>query len=500
MARVSVQTVQTPLSMRVTAARAPVIVGVLCVVALILRVVLATDWLAGDELFARYDVLDGGPGDVIARLRAGDPVSPEVSPPLYFLLAWLAHAVVGTDEALRIPSVLASVVTVWLVYALGRRAFGAPAGVAAAAMWTFAPFAIFYGSEARPYGLLAALCAASLLALLVALERGGRWRWVVVALTSAAVVYTHYVGVGIIVAQAAWAFVAHPSARRAIAAAYIAAAVSFLPWIGELRTDPLFSYAFLAPDGIRDVLERFAQALPGHPFVPLRAIPGAVATALFVGVAILVTVLAIAQRGRSAGAWPAMARSARGALVLAALATPAALLLFSVIGDHTVFLVRSLTPSAPAAVVLLAGLACAVRPRALGAGLTAVLVAVLAFGAGRTLDPDHRRPDYAPIAAYLDRVAQPGDLVVHSTLAFEGTALDQVLARGLSRPLPEAFLGLDDDRVWDRAARARRVYLLVARQEPWVRTRPPAATGLVEVGRGPTAGGWTPVDTVVLER
>lgn len=492
---------RNPIVVRAAAVPSWVWVALLCVLAFVLRAVLVTDALAGDELFARYDVIDGSLGDVIDRLQAGDWVSPEVSPPLYFVLAWVTHGIFGTDEALRIPSLLCSTATVWLVYAIGRRAFGTPAGVLAAAMWTFSPFAIFYGSEARPYGLLAFVCAASLLTLLVALERGGWWRWALVAITSSAVVYTHYTGVGLVVLQAAWAFVAHPPARRAIVATYVVAAVSFLPWIGELRTDALYSYDVVRPRSVQDVLERFARALPGHPFVLLRSIPGFPLLGVFVAAAGAAIVGTVIQRGRSAGAWVAMLRSPQGAVLLAAISTPLALLIFSLVDRYTVFLVRSFNSSLPATIVLLAGLACALRPPWARATTGAAMVAVLLFGAMRTLDPDTRRPDYGTVAAYIDRTARPGDLVVHSTIAVKHTALDQVLDRELDTPLTEEFLGIpsEDARIWGEAQRSSRVYLVVSREEPWVRARPPVTTGLVEVGRGPTARGWTPVDVFVYE-
>lgn len=477
-------------------------VALLAVVAFALRAVLLTDSLAGDELFARYDVLDGGPADVVDRLREGSSYSPEVSPPLYFLLAWAAHAVAPVDEALRAPSVIASAVTVWLVFALGRRVAGPGPGLVAAAIWTFSPFAIFYGSEARPYALLAATVAGAVLALLVALERGGTWRWVVAGALASAAVYTHYTGVTVIIAIAAWAFVAHPPARRAIVATYVLAAVSFLPWVGELRTDPLYSYDKFAPKTVADVLEVFARALPGHPLILLRTIPGLPALGLFAVAAASVCVAALWRLGPRRAAWARLLRGPGGAVLVAALATPVSLGLFSLADRYTVFFPRSLTPSLPAAIVILAVAAWSVRAGWWRAVAVSALLAPLAFGAVCTLDPDNRRPDYARIAAYLDRVAKPGDLVVHSMFGFKGTAIDQVLVRSMDHPLAQEFLGLDDARIWERASRiapGNRVYLLVVREDPLVRARPPASTGLVEVGRGPTAPGWGPVDVLVYE-
>jgi uncharacterized membrane protein len=101
-----------------------------------------------------------------------------------------------------------------LVFALGRRVFSARAGLIAAAAWALAPFAIFYAVEARPYGLLMCLAAASTLAVAVAAERGGAW-WALWALLAAGVVLTHYTGATLVAVQAAWGIVRAPRAALA---------------------------------------------------------------------------------------------------------------------------------------------------------------------------------------------------------------------------------------------------------------------------------------------
>jgi hypothetical protein len=106
-------------------------------------------------------------------------------------------------------------------------------------------------------------------------------------------------------------------------------------------------------------------------------------------------------------------------------ATIPQLLIFSLVDEYTVFLVRTFSSCLPAAIVLLG---------------------VLALGAVRSLDPDARRPDYGTIAAYLDREAHPGDLVVHSSVAFPGTAVTAGLHRPRrGRPRPDRA-GLDARR------------------------------------------------------
>ncbi len=88
----------------------------------------------------------------------------EPNPPLYFVVAWLWAHVFGTGAAgLRSLSAVVGTATVPLVYLAGRELVSRRAGLFAAALITLSPFMIWYSQEAREYGLLAALSAASLI-------------------------------------------------------------------------------------------------------------------------------------------------------------------------------------------------------------------------------------------------------------------------------------------------------------------------------------------------
>jgi mannosyltransferase len=126
----------------------------------------------------------------------------DIHAPLYFLGmgGWIDMA--GTSEfALRFPSAMASVLTVALVYALGKRIFGPLAGGAAALLVTFNTFSLAYAQEFRMYAVLAAIGTAAMWAFVIWLGRGGSrpfgWRiwlrWAVaLAVLNATGLYVHY--------------------------------------------------------------------------------------------------------------------------------------------------------------------------------------------------------------------------------------------------------------------------------------------------------------------
>ncbi len=115
--------------------------------------------------------------------------------PAYFALIGLWEDLVGHSEfALRAPSVLFSLLSVALTYALGKRLYGPLAGLAASALVALNTFSIYYAQEARMYAMLSAIAAASMLALVSFLERtcGRRWAGLALALLNALGIYTHY--------------------------------------------------------------------------------------------------------------------------------------------------------------------------------------------------------------------------------------------------------------------------------------------------------------------
>lgn len=92
--------------------------------------------------------------------------------PLYFkLLHWWMQF--GTSEAwLRMPSVVFGVLTVLMVYLIGRRLFGHTPGLVAALITAVSPLHVNHSQEIRMYSLLTALVTMSVLLFLRYVETG----------------------------------------------------------------------------------------------------------------------------------------------------------------------------------------------------------------------------------------------------------------------------------------------------------------------------------------
>src|SRR3954451_779816 len=113
-------------------------IGLIAAVALAIRLWVAlTQSAFGDELFTYLIVDVGTPRDVIHGIQAT-----ETTPPVFYELAWLAQNLGDQVFTQRLPSLIASALTIPAIYLLGVRTVGRNAAILAAAAFAVSPFAV----------------------------------------------------------------------------------------------------------------------------------------------------------------------------------------------------------------------------------------------------------------------------------------------------------------------------------------------------------------------
>ncbi len=170
-------------------------------------------------------------------------------PPAYLTFMYFVERVLGRAVwALRLPSAIAGVLSVWMVYVLARRlrpedpARGRDEGLIAAAIMAVLWAPVYYSQEARPYAFAILLALVVTWAYIPLLPLAGqpqpRTRDIVayaaVALLTA---YTHYFGFVLVTIQAAAAVLLALVARRnrgPVIAAYALVALGYAPWVVHL--------------------------------------------------------------------------------------------------------------------------------------------------------------------------------------------------------------------------------------------------------------------------
>ena len=140
----------------------------------------------------------------------------------YYVLLVPWTALVGYDEwALRMPSVVASMVACGLLVIVGRRLFDRRVGLVSGLLLAASPFLVMWSQQARGYSLVLVGSILSTLLLLVALERGTRTAWASYGLAFSLV------------------FALHPVSALVLVPAHVVAAVR--------RRGSLLPHALLAP-------------------------------------------------------------------------------------------------------------------------------------------------------------------------------------------------------------------------------------------------------------
>jgi hypothetical protein len=312
------------------------------------------------------------------------------------------------------------------------------AGVVAAGFMALSPFTIHYAVEARPYAVLMFCSALSVLLLLVALERNGTGWWGAWGLSLAAVLYTHYTGFAVVGAQVAWALWARPAARRELLLGAALAAIAFMPWLPYVKGERLNVYEQIVSTLGITYPDAAISWLMGMPFVRPGDVPGWLAIALLFGG--LATAAVLAPRPR----FPDL-RSPSALVALLAVATPLAVLAYSLLFHELFRFPRNLIASLPFAALLIGWVL--VRPGWPRAAVPlALATAGIAIGTVKSEQDRWSRPDLPEAADYIDAEAGPGDRVVYSGAGLEGYNLAQSLKPYLSEQHRPAFT--DDPKRW----------------------------------------------------
>jgi mannosyltransferase len=160
-------------------------------------------------------------------------LSHDGAPPLYYVLLHYWMIVFGRgDFAVRALSGLISVASLPFFWLAGRRLGGRPVGWVTYFLALSSPFAINYATTTRMYALMILLSLLGYLALSRALENPTTGRLVALGVVTAALLYTHYWGIYLVIATGAWLLwrIRTTGEGRSVFRAMFFGGVVWLPW------------------------------------------------------------------------------------------------------------------------------------------------------------------------------------------------------------------------------------------------------------------------------
>jgi mannosyltransferase len=379
-------------------------------------IVLLAAHLRLHALAARSFWLDEGVSAELSRLRWSQFFlvlwHREANMALYYVLLhyWMKF---GSSEAfVRGLSVIFAVATVPLIYALGKRLFGATVGLIAAWLLAINWYHIYYSQEARSYALTIFLVTLSTWLLVRNLQEPASARWWSYALVSALSFYGHFFAALVIVAQGA---------------SLLCVRGNSFPWRDYARSVRWIVYMILP-------LAIVAARIGGAPVdwiqrtsIPqfyyfFRDLTGAGSAWLLVLDALAIVLAAFAawrvlrkrDRAHEASSW---SNAQSYALAFSWFFVPV-LLTIAVSLFRPFFVVRYLIFCLPALMLLIAVGIARLRPKAL-AWMLAVAISALTFQS--THNYFHQgyapyREDWRSASGYVLNRAQPGDGIIFTPL------------------------------------------------------------------------------------
>ena len=160
------------------------------------------------------------------------------NPPLYYTMLYFWMKWFGTSEAaIRSLSVVPSILSIGLLYTLGKKLMSRRIAVVAALYMSISSFHIFYAQEGRAFATLTAFLLVHTLALWNALETPGRRRilyYGISALAGAAALYLHFIALFFISGLGVFVLLRRRGQLLNFVISSAVAVGLFLPWLATM--------------------------------------------------------------------------------------------------------------------------------------------------------------------------------------------------------------------------------------------------------------------------
>jgi len=241
-------------------------------------------WL--DEV-ASYFQINAGFSGIWSRQFVGPSFA------AYSYILWLSTKLIGTSEiALRVPSVVAMLGAVYLLYLAAREIFERDIAIIAAVVFCLHPIVVFASIDIRPYAFGALATNAAILVLLRLRRSHSIWLAALFGLTAAWIIWFHLL-FGVILPALALCFIAfkfrdRKTLFRQLSVAFAAFALAILPVIPSLT------------DLFRTSRTHVYEKAPSPMDLVMTLAPGPLLF-IFPGIALVAFLFFAARRERSQG-------------------------------------------------------------------------------------------------------------------------------------------------------------------------------------------------------
>ena len=204
------------------------------------------------------------------------------NPPVHHIIVYFFMKYLGDSEAVvRAPSAIAGVLSIILLFFLGRYLFSYKEGLIAAALLAVLWEPVFYSQEARAYSLLLMFSLLTMYLwkkLLDTLDKN-EFRYPLMAayaLTAVLCAYTHYFGVFLVFLQGVALFLLFIGRKKPllnVVFLYLAVFLAFAPWLPVVQRSASVSKFWIPPASAINLLKYLRYAFNDSWYLLFAAAP-----------------------------------------------------------------------------------------------------------------------------------------------------------------------------------------------------------------------------------
>jgi len=197
---------------------------------LIIRLINLNQSLWLDEAIQAWAISSFSLKDFFTKFSPTD-----VHPPLSYLINFFFSQIFGYSViALRIPSVIFSLISIYLIYKLAKTFLPKKLSILPSILLATSGLHIYYSQEARMYSLVLMLVTASIYFLLIHFKTGkGLFYYFI---SSLAAIYSHYLAWFILPLHLLITFFTRKAKLKTILTTQLIMVFSYLPWLPILKT------------------------------------------------------------------------------------------------------------------------------------------------------------------------------------------------------------------------------------------------------------------------
>ncbi len=209
---------------------------IILLLGIVLRLVNLNQSLWLDEATSAIVARDYSVQKILTEFSIGD-----FHPPLHYLFLKVWGNIFGLSEvSLRFPSLIAGMLTIWLIYLLAKKIFDENTARISALFLAVNPLHIYYSQEARMYSFETLFSTFVVWVLIKLLNTKRKIYWILLSISLLLLLYTDYLPIFLILSLAIYTLIYQKSFlksnRNIWIVSLIGALIIYLPWIPSLLT------------------------------------------------------------------------------------------------------------------------------------------------------------------------------------------------------------------------------------------------------------------------